>query len=70
VPAKVGRVKDFIVSPGEIFRRWPLSSGSAQRDGDSLGAGGIFNKKFLSLNAEEIKSDSVKESDILVSRGL
>lgn len=71
---ELGRVKDFIVSPAEIFPK--VSSIVVKgRHGPVIipwEKVAFFNKKFLSLNAplKEIKPDEVHETDILISRDI
>jgi magnesium transporter len=71
---EIGRVKDFIVSPGEIFPKvaFVVVTGPRGLIVIPWEQVAFFNKKFLSLNVlrGEIKSDTVKESDILISRDI
>ena len=71
---EIGRVKDFIVSPGEIFPRvaYVVVSGPRSLLVIPWEQVAFFNKRFLSLNVlqEEMKSDELKESDILISRDI
>ena len=71
---EIGRVRDFIVSPGEFFPKVAFVVVSGPRDlvVISWEQVAFFNKKFLSLNVlkEEVKSDELKESDILISRDI
>ena len=71
---EVGRVKDFIVSPGEIFPKvaFVVVTGPLGMMVIPWEQVAFFNKKFLSLNVlqQEIKSDELKESDILISRDI
>jgi magnesium transporter len=71
---EIGRVKDFIVSPGEIFPKVAFVVVTTPRSQMTIPWEQVafFNKKFLSLNVlqKEIKSGSSKESDILVSRDI
>jgi len=71
---ELGRVKDFIVSPGEIFPRvaYVVVSGPRSLLAIPWEQVAFFNKRFLSLNVlqDEMKSDELKESDILISRDI
>ncbi|MBI3609993.1 MAG: magnesium transporter [Nitrospirae bacterium] len=71
---EIGRVQDFIVSPGEIFPKVAFVVVKGPREPVVIPWEQVafFNKKFLSLNilGREIKLDAVKENDILIARDI